>query len=162
MASQNNLDDFLNPKSMITPGAAGAITMAATNALCAQFAALPGNWVALTLSFLFGGLVVLSYASSVGVRLAYLIINSLIIFVMASGSNTIGSGIEARVRKTEFIAGPASTTASAPIVLAMLAGDKGSGFALQTRTDGAFTDRPIWLVQLTDEKKEPIFAPWRW
>jgi hypothetical protein len=160
--SNQTLDDFLNPKSMITPGAAGAITMAATNALCAQFAGLPGNWVALTLSFLFGGLVVFSYASSVGVRLAYLIVNSLIIFVMASGSNTIGGGIEARVRQTEFIAGPTSTTASAPIVLAMLAGDKGSGFAPQAKTDGGFNDRQIWRVQVTDEQKKEVFAPWRW
>jgi len=36
--------EFLNPNSMITPGAAGAITMVITNTLCQQFAQLPLNY----------------------------------------------------------------------------------------------------------------------
>ena len=48
------LGDFINPNSMITPGAAGGITMAITNVLTSQFDGLPGNWTALILSFLFG------------------------------------------------------------------------------------------------------------
>ena len=157
------MDDFLNPKSMITPGAAGAITMAATNALCAQFATLPGNWVALSLSVLFGALVVFSYASSLGARLGYLIVNSLIIFVMASGSNTIGGSIESRVRKSEVTPAAASMAASAPVVLAMLAGDKSLGLAPQTNADGGANSRQIWRVQVTpDEQKKEVFAPWRW
>ncbi len=35
--------DFLNPNSMITPGAAGAFTMVITNTLCQQFAQLPAT-----------------------------------------------------------------------------------------------------------------------
>jgi hypothetical protein len=91
-----NFEEFLNPNSMITPGAAGAFTMVITNTLVAQFAGLPGNYTALAVSFLFGA-VVFTYAAVWGVRLIYFVINSLIIFVMAHGSNTIGAGIERRV-----------------------------------------------------------------
>jgi hypothetical protein len=165
MTDSTGFQEFLNPKSMITPGAAGAITMAITNALCAQFNGLPGNWVALTLSFLFGGLVAFSFASSAVVRFVYLIVNSLIIFVMASGSNTVGGGIESRIRKSELMAESVRIAASEPIVLAMLAGGKGLGLAPHMRMDGSIGDQPIWRVQVgpSDErKKPPVFAPWGW
>src|SRR5205823_12368323 len=116
-----------------TPGAAGAITMAITNALCTQFNGLPGNWVALTLSFLFGALVAFSFVSSAVVRIVYLVVNSLIIFVMASGSNTVGGGIESRIRKSELMAESVRAAASDPIVLAMLGGDRGVGLAPHMR-----------------------------
>jgi energy-coupling factor transporter transmembrane protein EcfT len=42
---------FLNPKSMITPGVAGSMVMLITNTLVIQFG-LPGRWISLSLSFL--------------------------------------------------------------------------------------------------------------
>ena len=81
--------EFLNPNSMITPGAAGAFTMVITNTLCQQFAQLPLNYTGLAVSFMFGA-VVFGYGASIMTRVAYFVINSLIIFVVANGSNAIG------------------------------------------------------------------------
>lgn len=97
-------DEFLNPNAMITPGAAGAFTMVITNTLCSQFDTLAPNYTALAVSFLFGA-VVFHYGSALAARVLYFIVNSLIIFVVAHGSNTIGARIEERIDK------PAKTAA---------------------------------------------------
>ena len=83
------LAEFLNPNSMITPGAAGAFTMTITNTLCQQFAALHLGVTGLVVSFLFGA-VVFGYGASIAARLVYYLINSLVIFTVAMGSNAIG------------------------------------------------------------------------
>ena len=85
----NPLSEFFNPNSMITPGAAGAFTMMITNTLCQQFAELHLGLTGLLVSFLFGA-VVFGYGASVPVRMMYYMINSLIIFTVAMGSNAIG------------------------------------------------------------------------
>ena len=81
--------EFLNPNSMITPGAAGAFTMVITNTLCQQFNQLPLNYTGLIVSFMFGA-VVFGYGASLLSRTVYFVINGLIIFVVANGSNAIG------------------------------------------------------------------------
>jgi hypothetical protein len=83
------LTEFLNPNSMITPGAAGAFTMMITNTLCQQFSELHLGGTGLVVSFLFGALV-FAYTASIPVRVVYYMINSLIIFTVAMGSNAIG------------------------------------------------------------------------
>jgi hypothetical protein len=86
--------EFLNPNSMITPGAAGAFTMVITNTLCQQFEQLPLNYTGLIVSFMFGA-VVFGYGASLVSRMVYFVINGLIIFVVANGSNAIGVRISA-------------------------------------------------------------------
>ena len=88
-SKQNPFAEFLNPNSMITPGAAGAFTMVITNTLCQQFGQLPLNYTGLAVSFMFGA-VVFGYGASLLTRAVYFLINSLIIFVVANGSNAIG------------------------------------------------------------------------
>jgi hypothetical protein len=83
------LSEFLNPNSMITPGAAGAFTMTITNTLCQQFNELHLGATGLVVSFLFGA-VVFGYGASIAARLVYYVINSLVIFTVAMGSNAIG------------------------------------------------------------------------
>ena len=68
MAAPN---EFLNPKSMVTPGIAGAMTMMITNTLHQQFGA-PVNWTGLTISFVIGLIVFTAFfhrsiAATVGV-----------------------------------------------------------------------------------------------
>jgi hypothetical protein len=104
----NPLSEFLNPNSMITPGAAGAITMMITNTLCLQFADLPPSVTGLALSFLFGA-IVFGYGASIGARLAYYVINSLIIFTVAMGSNFISKRTQDRLN------GEVATEASATV-----------------------------------------------
>lgn len=85
-----DVKEFLNSKSMLTPGVAGLIAMLATNALHVQFG-LPQNWVGLALSFLVGSLVFGDVATPPSQRLALYVINSLIIFSIAVGANTAGT-----------------------------------------------------------------------
>jgi hypothetical protein len=89
MAEEAGLNQFLTPEAMITPGAAGALTMMITNALALNFdthRALTG----LVISFLFGALVFVA-ARSFLQRSVYYVVNSLIIFCVALGANTVGA-----------------------------------------------------------------------
>lgn len=82
------LDEFLNPKSMVTPGIAGAMTTLLTATLANQFS-VPSNWTALIISFAFGLLVALG-ALPWWQRAIFYVVNSLIIFSVAVGANTAG------------------------------------------------------------------------
>ncbi len=82
------LDQFLTPEAMLTPGAAGALTMMITNALALNFdthRALTG----LLLSFMFGAVVFVA-SRSIWQRGLFYVINSLIIFCVALGTNAVG------------------------------------------------------------------------
>jgi hypothetical protein len=97
------MNDFLNPKSMVTPGMAGALVMFLSNAICLQFPEIAPRWAALLLSFAFGGVVItaakLRYLPAAG----FWLVNSLIIFAVAAGS----AGVAA---KTAGQLSPAATT----------------------------------------------------
>ncbi len=82
--------DFLNPKSMITPGAAGGIVMMIGNTLWLQFGLDP-KWSGIGISLLFGLLVVAGPAMPIWQRGVYCILNSLIVFTMALGANSLGA-----------------------------------------------------------------------
>lgn len=91
------LNEFLNQKSMLTPGAAGGSTLLITNALGSTFG-LPLGYVALLISGLFG-LSVAALAAGVPVwqRGVFFVLNTLIIFCVAMGSNSAGQKVsEAR------------------------------------------------------------------
>ena len=88
---------FLNSKSMLTPGIAGAVTMLITNALALQFD-LPGKWIALVLSFVLGMLVFSDRTSVFWLRGLLYVLNSLIIFSMATGTNAAGRAATPRHR----------------------------------------------------------------
>lgn len=91
----NDIDRFLSPESMLTPGLAGGMTMGITNALAFQFGldAPQPALIALVLSFLFGLCVFVSAKSGIrrGVKALFWVINSLVIFTVAAGSNSIGT-----------------------------------------------------------------------
>lgn len=87
--------EFLNPSSMMTPGVAGAVTMTVANTVTLQFG-LTEPWpatVALIVSFLFGLLVLTAEAMPAWRKLAYYVANSLIIFTVAVGTNTLGGTV---------------------------------------------------------------------
>jgi hypothetical protein len=87
-AAQPNIEQFLTPEAMLTPGAAGALTMMITNALALNFEthrALTG----LAVSFLFGAMVFVA-ARSFWQKTLYYVLNSLIIFCVALGANAVG------------------------------------------------------------------------
>lgn len=84
------MSEFLNPKSMVTPGIAGAVMMFLVNGLSVPFPELPQRWLALALSLLIGALVVLRQSDLKLVsRLGFWVLNSLVIFVVGFGSNNL-------------------------------------------------------------------------
>jgi hypothetical protein len=87
------VDEFLQPKAMLTPGIAGGVTMLIANALWVAFS-LPPRWTSLVLSFLVGLLV---FVARGGVpmwqRAVYYVLNSLIIFAVSIGTNYVGVGV---------------------------------------------------------------------
>jgi hypothetical protein len=89
----SDIEKFLTPESMLTPGLAGGMTMGITNALAFQFELIaPGPaLIALGLSFLFGLCVFVSAKKSARVvKLLFWVINSMVIFTVAAGSNALG------------------------------------------------------------------------
>lgn len=78
---------LLNSKSMITPGVAGAVVTLIVGTLSSQFG-LPAKWVALVTSALIAVLIFFAdQAGRVVVRLILLLLNTVIIFSVAVGTN---------------------------------------------------------------------------
>ena len=86
------MNEFLNPKSMVTPGAAGAMTMMIANTISLHFGSQPAYY-GLPLSFVFGLLVFITKEIQVWQRLIYYFINSLIIFSIGFGGGNIGANL---------------------------------------------------------------------
>lgn len=84
------VDDFLKPQSMLTPGVAGGIVMTIANTLWCNFTLEP-KWSALVLSFAIGAVVFKAVSLPVWQRVIYYVVNSLIIFAVAAGTNFVGT-----------------------------------------------------------------------
>src|SRR5689334_2715899 len=85
--------EFLNPKSMLTPGVAGGLTMLITNSVSTQFD-FPANYTGLIVSSLLAFLIIKG-VQAVWQELATLfILNSLMSFSIAIGTNTAGHVIK--------------------------------------------------------------------
>ena len=112
------MGSFIDAKSMITPGVAGTIVMFLTNALSGSFS-LPGRWVALVLSFVCGLVVFGDKKLSLPPRIAFYVLNSLIVFATAVGANGIGAAASsepapATVSAVPATPAPAAAPTSAP------------------------------------------------
>lgn len=84
--------DFVNPRSMLTPGVAGSLVMLIANTLWVQFI-VPQKWSALLLSFLLIIPIVIKYPTSLFEKIIYFIFNGLIIFALAINTNFAGGKI---------------------------------------------------------------------
>ncbi len=114
----SQVNEFLNPKSMMTPGLAGGFTMTIANTLWVQFGVQP-KWCALGLSFTLGLLVFAgSRRTPVWQRLIYYLFNSLIIFSVGTGVN--------------YYASKASQPPGSPVAV-------GDGVAISRLDDGLFS-----------------------
>ena len=80
------MNDFLKAKSMVTPGVVGALVTVLTTTLATSFGA-PANWTALALSFLCGLVVFTDKTVTGALRVVFYVLNSLIIFSTAVGTN---------------------------------------------------------------------------
>lgn len=90
LPAQANLDQFLQPQSMVTPGILGTVAMLGTNSACQAFSSnTPAPYIILGLSFLFGLITVLK-TYTITEKVVYWVVNSVIILSVASGTNSIG------------------------------------------------------------------------
>ncbi len=118
------MNEFLNPKSMATPGAAGALMMLIANALCSNFPEFPFRYVALILSFVIGAIVFSASTMKVWERGAYWVVNSLIIFSMGVGATNIAANVAAK---------QASNVQSTSVASAIMTVFTGDAFAQEER-----------------------------
>lgn len=89
---KTKVEEFLQPKAMLTPGIAGGVTMLIANALWVAFS-LPPRWTSLALSFLLGLLAFAATKVPLWQRAVYYVLNSLIIFSVSIGTNYVGVGL---------------------------------------------------------------------
>lgn len=88
--AQFNINNFLKPESMVTPGVAGGIAMLIANTMYVNFG-LPPSMTCLVVSFMMGTLVFSAVNMKIWTRSVFYVLNSLIIFSMAAGTNYAGT-----------------------------------------------------------------------
>ena len=93
-------NEFLNPKSMLTPGIAGGIVMLISQALSNAFQS-PLAITAIVLSFLVGLLVFIATSIPVWQRIVFYLLNSLIIFSVAVGASAAASNRPSQPQQTK-------------------------------------------------------------
>lgn len=87
------MNDYLNAKSMVTPGVAGGLITLISNTFATQFN-FPPKWTALILSALLGLLVVCILTAPLWEKGILWLFNALIIFSMAIGTNQAGVSLQ--------------------------------------------------------------------
>jgi hypothetical protein len=106
------MEQFLNSKSMITPGVAGAVVTVIVATLSSQFG-LPAKWIALVTSVLIALLIFFAdQAGKILVRLIILVLNTAIIFSVSVGTNataTAATKPKAQVEQPQFESAPEPT-----------------------------------------------------
>lgn len=86
-------NDFLNPRSMLTPGVAGSLVMVIANTLWVEFM-LPQKWSALVLSFLLIIPILARFSAKFYENVIYFLFNGLIIFALSVNTNFAGGKIQ--------------------------------------------------------------------
>lgn len=86
-------NDFLNPRSMLTPGVAGGMVMLIANTLWVEFT-IPQKWTALILSFLLIIPILMRFAATVIENIIYFTFNGLIVFSLSINANFAGGKIQ--------------------------------------------------------------------
>jgi hypothetical protein len=106
------MNDFLNAKSMVTPGVAGGLVMLITNTCATQFN-LVAKWTALGLSALLALLVVCILVAPLWQKGLLWVLNGLVIFSMAMGANQAGATINTSSDSRQ-VSGPFPTPSPQP------------------------------------------------
>jgi hypothetical protein len=140
------MQEFLNPKSMATPGVAGTLMMFLVNGLTHPFPELSARYTALAISFLIGTFVFFSQElkdSNSFAKGTLWIVNSLIVFVIGFGTTYLGAS--------------ADVQASLPsIVTSAFAQEKPKAAAEQPLKAAGPADAGKLQKQLHDAKSENV------
>lgn len=97
------MQEFINPKSMLTPGVAGAFMMFLVNGISFQFPEVPNRYLGIFLSFVIGAIVWFSETEGKSIvlqKVIYWFLNSLIIFVVGFGTANLAADAAAGASKT--------------------------------------------------------------
>ena len=97
------MDEFLNPKSMLTPGAAGGVMMLIANTISSYFPEIPFRYSALALSFLIGTMVFQAKNILLFQRCTFWVLNSLLIFAVGVGTSNIAHNVTAQSDTTALL-----------------------------------------------------------
>jgi len=100
---KNSINEFINPKSMVTPGVAGSLMMFLANGICMQFPEMAFRYVAISLSFLLASVILSIKELQFFQRLAFWVVNSLIIFTVGVGSSNIAANMTAPPQQVGLI-----------------------------------------------------------
>ena len=88
------MNEFLNPKSMTTPGIAGSMVMFVANSICFQFPEIEFRWTVIALSFLAGAIVFSAKELHFSHKAIFWVLNSLIIFSVGVGTSNIAAKVQ--------------------------------------------------------------------
>ena len=101
---KTQIDQFLVPEAMLTPGVAGGMIMVISNALSNnfEFNAHERGYLGLALSFIFG-LLIINSSTKLMFRIVYYVANSFIIFAVAFGTGTLASTSELGEIKADIL-----------------------------------------------------------
>ncbi len=95
------MNQFFNSKSMVTPGVAGGVVTLIAGTLSSQFG-LPAKWIALAASLLIALLIFFAdQVETLLARLIILVLNTMIIFSVAVGTNVTGKAVQAAPQNIE-------------------------------------------------------------
>ena len=143
------MDQFLNPKSMMTPGFAGGLMMLVANAVCFVFPEVAFRYVALALSLLIGFVVVSAAEAKPPARAAYWLVNSLVIFAMGVGATNIGANIAGEP--------PAASQSAAPTAQAV---EPASISLISEAYAEEKTDKDTKRDETKGQKQQGFFKRW--
>jgi hypothetical protein len=171
-------NDFLNPRSMLTPGIAGSVVMVIANTLWIEFM-LPQKWTALALSFLLIIPILIKFSANIVENVIYFTFNGLIVFALAVNTNFAGRTLQniAQEDKSPLVAQlstalKASHTSTIPVTgnevqLASNDDSKTSTNATSVRRennkeqpDEQDKDKKAKKKKLTDPKNREFFGEW--
>jgi hypothetical protein len=135
------MNDFLNPKSMLTPGLAGSMCMAIANSLWYSFD-VPQRYSSLALSYLFATVVLAASVRPLWKRGVFYLLNGLVIFSVAAGTNA-----------AELAAAKAAEDKDKNVSVVAPSGKEG-----QIRAEFSGSGLPASLTQRTEEAVRNLVA----
>jgi hypothetical protein len=152
------MQEFLNPKSMITPGIAGGLIMLITNTCADQFG-LPPKWTALVLSFLLALIVVAIAAVALWQKALLWLFNALIIFSTAVGTNQTSAKLSGETPEPRVALAPASP-AAAFLVASPTPGISSARIVSESPVASATPHEPLPLMVGAAPPRKRFFKSW--
>ncbi|AWN74883.1 hypothetical protein LEAN103870_13000 [Legionella anisa] len=165
--------DFLNPRSMLTPGVAGSVVMVIANTMWIEFM-IPQKWTALVLSFLIIIPILMQFGVSLIENIIYFMFNGLIIFALSVNTNFAGRKLQdivsrdQKVSVSEVVTSPKALAAE--MVFFSSEGQIKKGYTMQLATNDQQStatdanqdgkDKESTKDKSKNKERREFFDPW--